>query len=1079
MKVIDVLIIDDNIDDAELCHRALKKYGSENSCEFKLRHAMTGTAGIEAIRNDNPDCVLLDYSLPGIDGSRVLNAIKKENPSTPIIILTGQGNEKLAVELLKSGAEDYIVKSDISAVDPKSSLAISILSLLKAAKANESKRNDQEITILVVDDNIDDRELISRTLKKISSNTYRVLEASSGSQAMELLENEPPDCVLLDYSLPGKTGLDILEEMLSIQPLLSIILFSGQGNEMIATQAIKRGAFHYLVKSDINPDVLESTIHQAVERYRLEMTIQDKNREIEQYQRSIADRQSRFDQAVRTAKIALWDYDVANDEFYVDAIYDELFDHNIDFNKLRLEDCRRAVHSDDIQDLQQLWDDLISGTIENYQYAYRVNTRSGSYQWISETAYAEDHFERAGNLKISGVFQEVTEAKAEEYLLAELYRISSRPDISLSEKLNTVLKLGVNHYGLTQGIVSMIDGKDYFVEYCYPDENLKPGTRLDYEKTYCAYTFNNPGVKDWYSVSDSDIYTHPCYQEHKLEAYIGTTIFVNNKPFGTINFTDSNRRSKPFTERDRAFLIVLAQWVSNEISVNQSQSKIKDSQQFLSLVMDNIPDFVFVKDEDFNIVQANPSFLSLYPESVRDSVIGTTTIEDYDEEEAEAFLEQDKIAFEAGYSEIEETINFPNGDMRTLITKKTSFNDSQGNKYVIGIGRDITARKEAEKVKEQLLMSLAESNSMNRTIMNSANHLIVATDPDGLVTFFNSAAERALDYKATEVIGQLNPIAWHVVDEVVVRAAELSRELKRNVESDFEVLVLKAREGDSETREWTCLRKDGSCFPIQMTATCLKDTNEDITGYLCIIEDISDRKKSEEQLLRSNQELERFAYVASHDLQEPLRMVVNFTQLLERKYGGKLDDTAKQYIEFASTSAARMQQLVRDLLAYARLGNEAESFDAVDLEKIKGAIHDNLSSAIMQSDAIINWATMPEVLADPVAITSVFQNLIGNAIKYRKKDIPPVITIDVESRESSWLFSIADNGIGMKQEYCNKIFEPFKRLHRKEEYPGTGMGLSICRKTIEGYGGQIWAKSKVGEGSTFYFVLPKMQRSEE
>ena len=362
--------------------------------------------------------------------------------------------------------------------------------------------------------------------------------------------------------------------------------------------------------------------------------------------------------------------------------------------------------------------------------------------------------------------------------------------------------------------------------------------------------------------------------------------------------------------------------------VEQRTREIQDAKQFQDTIMSNIPDLLFVKDEQFRIVEANPAFLNVYPENMRDSVIGTTTLEKYDKEEADGFLKHDKAALKDGFSETEEKITFPDGKTRTLFTKKVRFANRNNESFILGIGRDIT-----------------------------------------------------------------------------------------------------------------------------------------------------DKKKAEEEILRSNVELERFAYVASHDLQEPLRMVTNFTSLLKERYENKLDDTAKEYIDFAFDGARRMQDLVNDLLEYSRLGQEAENSKDTDIEKILKLLEDNLKESIKESGAILTYEEMPTVYANPVRLLRVLQNLVGNGIKYQKPGNTPEILIETKEQEDTWLISVKDNGIGMKAEYCEKIFEPFKRLHARNEYMGTGMGLAICRKIIEGFGGKIWVEAEPDKGSKFYFTIPKTKKA--
>ncbi len=237
---------------------------------------------------------------------------------------------------------------------------------------------------------------------------------------------------------------------------------------------------------------------------------------------------------------------------------------------------------------------------------------------------------------------------------------------------------------------------------------------------------------------------------------------------------------------------------------------------------------------------------------------------------------------------------------------------------------------------------------------------------------------------------------------------------------------------------------------------------------------IDDLAKKVEELARSNRELEQFAYVASHDLQEPLRMVAAYTQLLAERYQGKLDEQADKYIHYAVDGAKRMQTLVQDLLAFSRAGRQHSEVKETDCNVVVELAIANLQVAIRESEAPITCDHLPVVLANPTQIAQVFQNLIGNAIKFRGPKTPQ-IQITAEKQENEWLFSVADNGIGIAPEYCQDIFVIFKRLHTRTEYPGNGIGLAICRKIIEQNGGRIWVTSQEGSGSTFKLTLPAAQ----
>ena len=264
-------------------------------------------------------------------------------------------------------------------------------------------------------------------------------------------------------------------------------------------------------------------------------------------------------------------------------------------------------------------------------------------------------------------------------------------------------------------------------------------------------------------------------------------------------------------------------------------------------------------------------------------------------------------------------------------------------------------------------------------------------------------------------------------------------------------------------------RRDGTEVPVEIGLNPIETD-----GGLCVLASVVDltaRKRAEEELKRSNEELERFAYVASHDLQEPLRTVASYVQLLERRYSGKLDADATEFIAFAVEGAKRMQRLIDDLLAFSRVGTRGGEMVAVDSSRVVDLSLENLGAAIAESGARIERGTLPMVHADPIQCQHLFTNLVGNALKFRGT-AAPVIRIDAARDGAFWRFSVADNGIGIEEKYFERIFVIFQRLHLREEFKGTGIGLAICKKVVERHHGRIWVQSVPGEGSTFLFTLP-------
>jgi signal transduction histidine kinase len=235
--------------------------------------------------------------------------------------------------------------------------------------------------------------------------------------------------------------------------------------------------------------------------------------------------------------------------------------------------------------------------------------------------------------------------------------------------------------------------------------------------------------------------------------------------------------------------------------------------------------------------------------------------------------------------------------------------------------------------------------------------------------------------------------------------------------------------------------------------------------------DVAEYQRVQTELQRSNAELEQFAYVASHDLQEPLRMVGSYTGLLKRRYQGKLDGEADEFIAYAIDGVTRMQALINDLLTYSRAGRGDRPLEEIDAGQALGRALDNLQTAIADKQAVVSHGTMPRVTANTVQLTQLFQNLIGNALKFCK-DRRPEIRVAAQRSGPEWVFSVQDNGIGIDPQYRDRIFLIFQRLHKREEYPGTGIGLAICKKIVEQQGGRIWVESEPGKGSTFKFTLP-------
>jgi PAS domain S-box-containing protein len=292
---------------------------------------------------------------------------------------------------------------------------------------------------------------------------------------------------------------------------------------------------------------------------------------------------------------------------------------------------------------------------------------------------------------------------------------------------------------------------------------------------------------------------------------------------------------------------------------------------------------------------------------------------------------------------------------------------------------------------------------------------------------------------------------------------------------------------DAEQRcEMKVHKSDGVIFYALLQATAARDADGNLDRLRAILADISIRKRAEAQLVRksreleaANAELQQFAYVASHDLREPLRMVASFTQVLEKRYKGALDATADEYIAFIVDGVARMQSLIDDILAYSRVGTRGVPFEAVPMDDVLRNVLVNLKPSIEETGATVTHDPLPVIQADPVQMMQVLQNLIGNAIKFHREGVPPVVHVAAGPAAGELEFSVRDNGIGIAPELFGRLFTLFQRLNPRDKYPGSGLGLAITKKIVGRHGGRIWVESQPGEGATFHFSVSAKPESEE
>jgi two-component system, chemotaxis family, sensor kinase Cph1 len=393
---------------------------------------------------------------------------------------------------------------------------------------------------------------------------------------------------------------------------------------------------------------------------------------------------------------------------------------------------------------------------------------------------------------------------------------------------------------------------------------------------------------------------------------------------------------------------------------------------------------------------------------------------------------------------------------------------------------DLSAVSELETQKADLIKELEILRSQNEQIqkerenarmfisaIDQSSESIFFTDIKGRILYVNQTFEKNSGYTRDELLGQTPRI------------------LKSGVHppqfyKDMWATLLR---GDVWRSHLTNKRKDGSLYHEDANIAPVRNEQGKITSFVSVKTDITDLLESQRyleemnaELSRSNTELEQFAYVASHDLQEPLRSVSSCMQLLEKRYLGKLDERADEFIRHAVEACQRMRNLIDGLLSLSRVQAASNKLVATDTREILDQVCANLAHSIKESSARIGHDPLPVVSANPQMLVHLFQNLISNALKF-SGGLPPVVHVHAQREEDHWLFSVSDQGIGIEQNYFDRIFHLFQRLHTREEYSGTGLGLAICLKIVERHGGKIWVESTLGVGSTFFFTLPAVHES--
>ena len=759
-----------------------------------------------------------------------------------------------------------------------------------------------------------------------------------------------------------------------------------------------------------------------------------------------------------------------------------------------------AVHPDDRERTVEAWQEALEDH-SLFDTEHRLRRHDGVYRHMAVRAVPI--LDEDGSVREwVGAHTDITERIIAEEALAEMNRtlearVEERTRVieGFSEDLRALhhitttehdrtedffqdyLRAGCDIFEMPVGIISETPldeetgGRIYRLHTVESDvPGIEAGMEIALRDAFCDAVVDREETVSYADVADIEaLDCHSAYTERGLRSYVGTPVYVDGVLFGTLNFVSPEARPGGFASHEHELIEIIAELVGRLLSQQRAEKARAEADARYRSVVRTIDEGLLLVGRDGQILMNNPAahhILGLGEDDSYGRIAGTPRYRVV-REDGTPFPEPElpeRAVLRTGIpvTGVIQGIARPDGETRWYsVNARAAEHAGDTVETVVVSFTDVTEQRKAE---AELRASEKQLQNAQQIARIGSWKWDIAADEidwsDELYRIFGLTPD-AFEPTYENYIQHIHPDDRETVNTTVQQAIEQ----RESYELDHRVQQADGTVRYVHSIGEVVLGDDGEPVALQGTA-----------------QDVTERHKAERAMERyaddleeRNAELEQFAYVASHDLQEPLRMVSSFLQLLQRRYADQLDETADEYIEYAVDGAKRMQVLIRDLLAYSRVGTRGKPFKPVDMNRTLEVVLTDLGPALGDVDADVQAEPLPTISADETQMRQLLQNLIANAIKFRDDD-PPEVRVSAEKvqegDEPVWRFAVADNGIGIDPQYEDRIFQIFQRLHTRDEYEGTGIGLAMCKKIVERHGGRIWFESEPGDGTTFYFTIP-------